>query len=32
MLKAELAGGIVGLLGEYGRSLKRVERIRKQHP
>lgn len=32
MLKAELAGGIVGLFGEYGRSMKRVERIREQHP
>ena len=32
MLRAELAGGIVGLFGEYGRSMKRVQRIRKQHP
>ncbi len=30
MLLAELWGGIVGLLGEYHRSLKRVEQIRKQ--
>jgi hypothetical protein len=22
---AELAGGVVGLMGEYGRSLKRIE-------
>lgn len=32
MLNAELVGGVVGLLGEYGRSVKRVERIRKRHP
>lgn len=30
MLLSELWGGIVGLLGEYPRSLKRVEQIRKQ--
>jgi GT2 family glycosyltransferase len=30
MILAELWGGIVGLLGEYSRSLKRVEEIRRQ--
>lgn len=30
MLLSELWGGIVGLLGEYPRSLKRIERIRRQ--
>ena len=29
MIAAELFGGIVGLCGEYGRSRRRVERIRK---
>ncbi|HVW83237.1 MAG TPA: hypothetical protein VHB50_01085, partial [Bryobacteraceae bacterium] len=28
---AELWGGIVGVCGEYGRSVRRVERIRKQY-
>jgi hypothetical protein len=27
----ELLGGVVGLLGEYGRSQRRVERIRRQY-
>ncbi|GAX42587.1 family 2 glycosyl transferase [Tolypothrix sp. NIES-4075] len=30
MILAEFWGGIVGLLGEYSRSLKRVEQIRRQ--
>lgn len=30
MILAELGGGIVGLLGEYERSLRRIERIRQQ--
>ncbi|MBW4681913.1 MAG: glycosyltransferase [Microcoleus vaginatus WJT46-NPBG5] len=30
MIFAELWGGIVGLLGEYPRSLKRIEQIRRQ--
>lgn len=30
MLLAELWGGVIGLLGEYPRSLRRVEQIRKQ--
>jgi hypothetical protein len=29
---AELLGGIVGLFGEYQRSLERVERIRRTYP
>jgi GT2 family glycosyltransferase len=28
---AEIAGGVVGLFGEYGRSRKRVEALRKQY-
>ena len=28
---AEIAGGIVGLLGEYGRSRKRVEALRRRY-
>lgn len=32
MILAELWGGIVGLLGEYPRSQKRVEQIKKQFP
>jgi GT2 family glycosyltransferase len=31
MILAELRGAIAGLLGEYGRSQKRVEKIRRQH-
>ncbi|MGJ3245102.1 MAG: glycosyltransferase family 2 protein [Elainellaceae cyanobacterium] len=31
MILAELSGGIVGLMGEYPRSLKRIEQIRRQH-
>lgn len=30
MVAAELAGGVVGLCGEYGRSLRRVEAIRRR--
>lgn len=30
MLLSELCGGIVGLLGEYPRSLRRIEQIRRQ--
>jgi len=30
MVLAEILGGIVGLLGEYGRSRRRIERIRKE--
>jgi len=30
MILAELWGGVVGLLGEYPRSLKRTEQIRRQ--
>jgi len=30
MILAELCGGIVGLLGEYPRSVRRVEKVRKQ--
>lgn len=30
MVLAEMAGGIVGLMGEYSRSVRRVERIRKR--
>jgi glycosyltransferase involved in cell wall biosynthesis len=32
MIFAELWGGIVGLLGEYSRSSRRIERIRKEFP
>lgn len=32
MIVAELWGGVIGLLGEYPRSLKRIEKIRKQFP
>ncbi len=32
MIVGELAGGVVGLLGGYGRSLRRTERIRLEHP
>ncbi len=32
MLLAETAGGIFGLTGAYSRSMKRIERIRKQFP
>jgi len=32
MILAELWGGIVGLLGEYPRSIRRVEQIRRQFP
>ncbi len=32
MILGELAGGVVGLFGGYGRSLRRVERIRRLHP
>jgi len=32
MIFAEIAGGLVGLLGEYPRSVRRTERIRKQFP
>lgn len=32
MILAELWGGIIGLLGEYPRSVKRIEKIRKQFP
>lgn len=32
MVVVELLGGVVGLFGEYGRSLQRIERIRKAHP
>lgn len=31
MLLSELWGGVVGLLGEYPRSLRRIERIRRQY-
>jgi GT2 family glycosyltransferase len=31
MVTAELWGGVVGLCGEYGRSLRRVERIRSEY-
>lgn len=31
MLLAELAGGVVGLCGEYGRSLRRIEKIKAVH-
>lgn len=31
MILAELWGGIVGLLGEYGRSQQRIEQIRRQY-
>jgi len=30
MIFAELSGGVIGLLGEYSRSVKRVEQIRKR--
>jgi hypothetical protein len=30
MILAELWGGIVGFFGEYSRSLRRVEQIRRQ--
>jgi hypothetical protein len=30
LLVVELAGGVVGFLGTYDRSLRRSERIRKQ--
>ncbi|MBW1779885.1 MAG: glycosyltransferase [Deltaproteobacteria bacterium] len=30
MVLAEMAGGIVGLMGGYGRSIRRIERIRRQ--
>ncbi len=30
MVAAELWGGIVGLLGEYSRSQKRIEKIKRQ--
>lgn len=32
MILGELAGGVVGLFGGYGRSLRRVERIRRLSP
>lgn len=32
MLFAELAGGVVGLCGEYGRSQRRIEKIKAAHP
>ena len=32
MILAELWGGVVGLLREYPRSLKRTEKIRRQYP
>jgi GT2 family glycosyltransferase len=32
MILAELAGGVIGLLGEYQRSQRRTERIKKQFP
>lgn len=32
MVLAEIAGGIAGLMGGYSRSVKRIERIRKQFP
>jgi hypothetical protein len=32
MILAELWGGVMGLLREYPRSLKRTERIRRQFP
>jgi glycosyltransferase involved in cell wall biosynthesis len=31
MIGAELLGGVVGLMGEYPRSVKRIEHIRRQH-
>lgn len=31
LVMAEIAGGVVGLLGEYGRSQKRIELLRRQH-
>ena len=31
-LAAEVRGGVVGLLGEYARSERRVQRIRERHP
>jgi len=32
MILAELWGGVVGFFGEYGRSQRRVEEIRRQYP
>jgi hypothetical protein len=32
LFMGELCGGIVGLLGGYGRSRRRVEQIRRQVP
>jgi glycosyltransferase involved in cell wall biosynthesis len=32
MILAELGGGVVGLLGEYPRSVKRTEQVRQQFP
>ena len=32
MVAAELWGGVVGLFGEYGRSQRRIQRIREAHP
>jgi hypothetical protein len=32
MILAELRGGLRGLLGEYERSLRRTEQIRRRHP
>jgi len=32
MLLAELAGGVAGRCGEYGRSCRRIEKIKAEHP
>ena len=32
MILGELVGGMIGLLGGYGRSRRRVARIRRRHP
>jgi len=32
MIRAELWGGVVGLCGEYSRSLRRIDRIKKETP
>lgn len=32
MLLAELAGGVAGLCGEYGRSRRRIDKIKSAHP
>ncbi|MDZ7697207.1 MAG: glycosyltransferase [Deltaproteobacteria bacterium] len=32
MILTEMAGGMVGIMGEYRRSIKRIHRVRKQFP